>query len=74
MPLQDNIKDEEEQSLDSDAIAGLNSAQRLEKVLDMKGRPYTAADEYAARFAQSLNQCELVLPCFIFFPNHFFMI
>ena len=52
MQDKDNVKEEEEQPLDSDKLAEVSTAEKLEKVLDMKGRPYTAADEYAARFIQ----------------------
>mmetsp|Transcript_56414 Transcript_56414/g.117948 ORF Transcript_56414/g.117948 Transcript_56414/m.117948 type:complete len:214 (+) Transcript_56414:5441-6082(+) len=50
---EDNVKEEEEQPLDSTTVAGASTADKLEKVLDMKGRPYTAADEYAARSVQN---------------------
>jgi hypothetical protein len=52
MQDKDNVKEEEEQPLDSDKIPETSTAEKLEKVLDMKGRPYTAADEYAARLIQ----------------------
>ena len=57
MTIQDkeNVKEEEEQPPNSDTNAGTSTAEKLEKVLDMKGRPYTAADEYAARCKQQLN-------------------
>jgi hypothetical protein len=54
------IVKEEEQPLDNDAVAGTSTTEKFDKVLDMKGRPYTAADEYAARLLLHKNKSEIM--------------
>ncbi len=50
--LQDDLNDEERNEV---------TTSSMEKVVDLRGRPYTAADEYAARLVVKLQHYNVVL-------------